>query len=150
MIALVAMLALAPAAGVTLRPVSTSNTISLTDPARQSCSLVVRNHTSKRVEIWLCGFWPNHHMAMFDATGAPVALTSLGRQGAQRFGSRDRDKNAPQVARAGGSYRYATPSLVSALELRKGDYTLSEIYDEKWFGKPLRLSCDKIRGKVVN
>ena len=141
------LLALGIAAGVTLSPTAPTTTISLSDANRQTCGLVVRNDTDRPVQIWLAAFWPNHRMTMKDASGKPVGLTSFGKAATLMFGG-GRDKNSPLTIEPGKSYKYPTQSLVKTFELRPGGYTLSVVYEDKSFGKPLRLNCS-MRVKVV-
>jgi hypothetical protein len=149
MFAFTRLLVLGIAGGVSLNPATTTTTISLTNPSRQTCNLVFRNDTKKTIEIWQSGFWPNHRVTMQDSGGKPVPLTSPGKTGAARFGSPNRDKNAPFEIKAGKSYSYATPPLPSAFELKPGKYTLSVVYEDKSFGKPLKLTCTGIKITVV-
>ena len=141
------LLALGIAAGVTLGPTTPSTTISLSDEHRQTCGLVVRNASKAPVQIWFAAFWPNHRMTMKDASGKPVGLTPFGKAVTLMFGG-GRDKNSPFTIEPGKSYRYPTQSLVKAFELRPGAYTLSVVYEDKSFGKPLLLSCS-MHVKVV-
>lgn len=98
--------------------------------------------------IWRAGFWPNHRISLLHADGRSVAMTEEGRWAMRGFGSLSRDKNAPRLLAAGGSYRYTTPDLTRVYRLTPGRYRLTVTYDERIMKDRYRVKSDQIALRI--
>lgn len=106
------------------------------------CTVKLRftNDSSKRIQIWTCGFWPNHRVHLMDAAGNAVRRTGFGSRVDGLFGTLDRDKNISIELKPGVGHSYETPDLRKLFDLKPGRFKLKIEYSDLSFGAPLKVS----------
>jgi hypothetical protein len=110
--------------------------------------LSVKNSAHADVQLWSAGFYPNHRWRMTDFQGNEVALTAVGKAGAERFGSRERSKNVPVMVKPGQIHRYQTPPLTDAFHLVPGNYKLFIVYEDLSLGQKTRAEAREIEIRI--
>lgn len=91
----------------------------------------ITNNTSKPVEAWISGFWPNHSWRVTSLKGVPIQPSEKGKKRLALFGSSDRDKNAKLIIGPGRKFEYATPRLLEDFDLKSStQYRLQIVYSD--------------------
>ena len=126
-------------ATVTLR----KDTLALGEPIPVTFAL--RNSSPRPVTIWLCGFWPNHHVVVRDSTGKEPPLTAKGKECRAAFSPKSLTKNADLELRPGDVWKHEIlPDLSALYHLSSGRYTVEVTYDERQRPDPIRVSSARI------
>src|SRR5262249_13418330 len=96
-------------------------------------SYVVKNVSAANVQLWHCGFWPNHEIRVPDGNGREPRVRKLGQERRAAFAPRGgRDRNTPITLTPGAEdIAYEAYDLGKHFDLsRPGRYTVQYFYED--------------------